>query len=140
MSSVRKFKEFFGLAPFEEEMDDAYYADERQYEAAPAYRVEPAPRTFAAAPRSYQATVVPLRLVDFKESNQIGEPFRDGDAVVFDISDMTPEDARRVVDFSAGLCFALRGDMKKLGARLFAVIPEDAEVSIYELEKAAGIR
>ncbi|MDU0478057.1 cell division protein SepF [Staphylococcus chromogenes] len=132
--------DFFGLAPVDGDLDEAYYADERRYDAAPAYAEERAVRDYAAPVRALEPTIVSVRLADFKEANRVAEPFRDGDAVVFDISDMAAEDARRVVDFSAGLCFALRGDMKKLAPRVFAVIPERAHISTYELEDAARLR
>ncbi|AKK03514.1 cell division protein SepF [Corynebacterium epidermidicanis] len=140
MSSVRKVKEFFGLAPYEAEMDDAYYADDARYSAEPAYASVPASHGYRTEPRPYKVTVVPVRLTDYKDSRRLAEPFRDGDAVVFDMSDLHTEDARRVIDFAAGLCFALRGDMKKIDARVFAVIPENADVDVYDLKTAARIR
>ncbi|MFV8380829.1 cell division protein SepF [Corynebacterium hindlerae] len=138
MSGVQKFKEFFGLAPFEGE-DEAYYADERRYGAAPAYSSEATARAYEPAPRAYEPTIVPVVISEYSEATLIGEPFRDGDAVVFDIADMPTDDARRIVDFAAGLCFALRGRMEKVESRVFAVIPENAHISSYELKRAARL-
>lgn len=138
MSSVRKFKEFFGLAPFEGE-DEAYYADDRRYDAAPAYSTEATARAYEPAPRAYEPTIVTVMISAYDEATQIGEPFRDGDAVVFDIADMPTDDARRIVDFAAGLCFALRGRMEQLESRVFAVIPENADITGYELKRAARL-
>lgn len=137
MSGVQKFKEFFGLAPFEGE-DEAYYADERDY-AAPAYSREATARAYDPAPRRYEPTIVNVIISEYAEATKIGEPFRDGDAVVFDIADMTTDDARRIVDFAAGLCFALRGRMEKLDSRIFAVVPEGADITGYELKRATRL-
>ncbi|QGU01727.1 Cell division protein SepF [Corynebacterium kalinowskii] len=138
MSGVQKFKEFFGLAPFEGE-DEAYYSDERRYDAAPAYSAEATARAYEPAPRAYEPTIVPVVISAYSEATQIGDPFRDGDAVVFDIDRMPTDDARRIVDFAAGLCFALRGRMEKLDTRVFAIVPENADITGYELKRAARL-
>lgn len=137
MSGVRKFKEFFGLAPFEGE-DEAYYADERHY-GAPAYSAEATARSYEPAPRRFEPRIIPVVISEYGEATLIGEPFREGDAVVFDLVDMPTDDARRIVDFAAGLCFALRGRMEKVESRVFAIIPEGAQISSYELKRAARL-
>ena len=153
MSMIKKTKEFFGLTPYE--ADDAYYQDEPRYDGNAAYAtdyrdqeygysrpqsavpVAPAP---APAPRVYQPTIVTVGLNSFEDAQEIGAAFRDGDAVVFDMSRLTREEARRIVDFAAGLCFALRGKMQKLDSENFAITPETSDISISELERAARIR
>ena len=147
MSSVQKVKEFFGLVSFEEDDHDAYYADEAAYSAAPApsyadrhtmpYDYQP---EYQAPPRVYEAAVVRVSLRSYTEASRIGEPFRDGDVVVFDITEVQSADAKRIVDFAAGVCFGLRGKMEKVAPRVFAVIPENAHVSQMELERAANLR
>ncbi|ANE04397.1 cell division protein SepF [Corynebacterium crudilactis] len=150
MSMLKKTKEFFGLAPYEAEHEDAYYADEPRYEGTAAYAPEyrerdygyspEAPAPAAPAPRSYQSTIVPVELHSFEDAQVIGAAFRDGDAVVFDMGLLSREDARRIVDFAAGLCFALRGKMQKIDSLTFAVVPELSTVSSSELERAARLR
>ena len=147
MSSVQKVKEFFGLGSYEEDDHDAYYADEAAYSAAPApsyadrhtmpYDYQP---EYQAPPRVYEAAVVRVSLRSYTEASRIGEPFRDGDVVVFDITEVQSADAKRIVDFAAGVCFGLRGKMEKVAPRVFAVIPENAHVSQMELERAANLR
>ena len=147
MSSVQKVKEFFGLVSYEEDDHDAYYADEAAYSAAPApsyadrhtmpYDYQP---EYQAPPRVYEAAVVRVSLRSYTEASRIGEPFRDGDVVVFDITEVQSADAKRIVDFAAGVCFGLRGKMEKVAPRVFAVITENAHVSQMELERAANLR
>jgi len=93
-----------------------------------------------APPRVYEAAVVRVSLRSYTEASRIGEPFRDGDVVVFDITEVQSADAKRIVDFAAGVCFGLRGKMEKVAPRVFAVIPENAHVSQMELERAANLR
>lgn len=145
MSIMKSAKEFFGLTPVDMEQDDAYYAEDSRYgdtQGSVAYaprRVyqEPEPEP---APQPYAATIVPVDLRSYTEATLIGDPFRDGDAVVFDLNRMERAEAKRIIDFAAGLCFALRGKMKKLDQMVFAVVPENAAVSTIDLERAARLR
>lgn len=109
-------------------------ADHRS-ESRASYRTPSAPaHIVTAAPRTYN------------DAKEIGEPFRDGDAVVMDLTDLEAADAKRIVDFAAGLCFALRGNMHNLSRdantrkRVFAIVPENATVGKDDLKRAAGLR
>ncbi|WP_433321046.1 cell division protein SepF [Micromonospora chersina] len=53
--------------------------------------------------------------------------FRDGSRVVIDLRTMEEGDARRLVDFSAGLCFGSRGWIDRLTSRVFLLHPGNAE-------------
>ncbi|HKM25403.1 MAG TPA: cell division protein SepF, partial [Corynebacterium sp.] len=59
---------------------------------------------------------------------------------------MEPGDNKRIVDFAAGLCYALRGKMVNVTRNIdtdrtvFAITPEGAEFSQIELERAAKLR
>lgn len=160
MSIMKKTKEFFGLTPYEADREDAYYDDEPAYEGnlayAPRYEEEPSySHRYAATPATsatsapsasrgvasgLSTAIVPVVINGYSDAALIGEPFRDGDAVVFNMGDIEHGDARRIVDFAAGLCFALRGTMQKLDSKVFAIVPERASVSTLELERAAGLR
>lgn len=147
MSIMKSAKEFFGLTPLDMEQDDAYYAEGAPYpetQGSAAYAPRRDYQDYAPAPEPepsrYAATIVPVELRSYKEAASIGEAFRDGDAVVFDLSRMDKGEATRLVDFAAGLCFALRGTMKKLDNKIFAIVPENADVSTRDLERAARLR
>ncbi|MCF4006291.1 cell division protein SepF [Corynebacterium uropygiale] len=147
MSFIKSTKEFFGLGPTAVDVDDPYYDDDPHYGRAEEslgygarreHDYEPAPR--AAEPRSYTPSVLAVELHSYTEASRIGEPFRDGDAIVFDLTRMEHSEAKRVIDFAAGLCFGLRGQMKKLDRLVFAIIPEGATISTYELDRALRLR
>ena len=133
MSLIDRTKEFFGLGPMDMDADDAYYADERSYNA-PAY----AP-SYEKQEEEFVPTIVALSLVSFDDAAKVGGPFRDGDAVVFELTDADRGSAKRFVDFAAGLCFALEGRMKNLtkgvdtSRKVFAIVPKGADISTVEL-------
>lgn len=134
MSIIRNAKEFFGLAPIDDVAADEYYADE------PAAAADVAEPRYDYLPPRPDTRVVPVVLTSYTQAARVGEPFRSGDAVVFDISGMERKEATRIVDFAAGICFALEGDMVKVAPRIFAVTPRGAHVTRLELERAARVR
>lgn len=149
MSFIDRTKEFFGLGPVDVAHDDAYYADEPPYETNGS--VAYAPRAAAAYDRApiedrFAPTIVAISLTSYNDAQKVGEPFRDGDAVVFELTDADRGAAKRFIDFAAGLCFGLRGRMVNLtkgmetDRKVFAIIPEHAELSTLALERAAGLR
>ncbi|MGL4306943.1 MAG: cell division protein SepF [Mycobacteriaceae bacterium] len=78
-----------------------------------------------------------LRPRDYSEARTIGERFRDGSPVIMDLVDMSNADAKRVVDFAAGLAFALRGSFDKVATKVFLLSPSDVDVSPEERRRIA---
>ncbi len=66
---------------------------------------------------------VTVKLTGFGEARIVGEKFRDGQSVILDMTDMDDSDARRLVDFAAGLAFALRGSIDKVTTKVFMLLP-----------------
>ena len=63
-----------------------------------------------------------------RQAKSIGESFRDGVPVILNLSDMSEADAKRMVDFSAGLVFGLRGTIERVTTKVFLLSPEFIEV------------
>lgn len=59
----------------------------------------------------------------YRTAREFGEVFRDGKPVLLDLNEMTDEDAKRLVDFSAGLVFHARGSMDKVTNKVFMLTP-----------------
>lgn len=59
----------------------------------------------------------------YDEARTIGEQFRSGNPVLMDLSRLSDTDARRLVDFAAGLIFGLRGSIDKIANRVFLLTP-----------------
>lgn len=64
----------------------------------------------------------------YNDAKAIGESFRDGVPVIVNLSDMQDGDAKRMVDFSAGLVFGLRGTIERVTSKVFLLSPEFVEV------------
>jgi len=114
--------------------DNLALAPERQTEpeAVPAQRVaQPA----AAEDRRYQITT--LHPTTYNEARAIGEHFRDGVPVIMNLTDMAEPDAKRLVDFAAGLAFGLRGTMERVTNRVFLLSPANIQVTAEDKAKIA---
>ena len=211
MSTMHKFKAYFGMVPLEDyeddylddpgaprraprssygELDDAEYADPAPFRPGygPSRREEfdddaryeaprRAPRLEPIAARSTRPTptaggrgpttrgalavdtvtderidarrtplfdeagslskITTLRPRDYSEARTIGERFRDGTPVIMDLVEMSNSDAKRLVDFAAGLAFALRGSFDKVATKVFLLSPADIDVSAEERRRIA---
>ena len=64
----------------------------------------------------------------YNEARVIGESFRDGTPVIMNLTEMNDADAKRLVDFGAGLVFGLRGSIERVTAKVFLLSPHGIEV------------
>lgn len=65
----------------------------------------------------------------YSDAVTIGEAFRSGTPVIINLSDMNDDDARRLVDFAAGLTFGLHGVIERVTNRVFLLSPRTVEVT-----------
>jgi cell division inhibitor SepF len=85
---------------------------------------EPTP---APAPQPYRITTLHPRT--YNEARIIGERFRDGMPVIMNLTEMDDSDAKRLVDFAAGLSFGLRGSIERVTAKVFLLSPQNVDVT-----------
>jgi cell division inhibitor SepF len=65
----------------------------------------------------------------YNEARTIGEHFRAGTPVIMNLTDMDDSDAKRLVDFSAGLTFGLHGRIERVTAKVFLLSPDNVSVT-----------
>ncbi|MCW3817343.1 cell division protein SepF [Micromonospora sp. DR5-3] len=99
-------------------------------------QVQPRERTVAAEEEQrYQITT--LHPTTYREARTIGEHFRDGVPVIINLTEMDEADARRLVDFAAGLAFGLRGTIERVTNRVFLLSPANVQVTAEDKAKIA---
>jgi cell division inhibitor SepF len=74
----------------------------------------------------------------YNEARVIGEHFRDGTPVIMNLTEMDHADAKRLVDFAAGLIFCCRGSIERITTKVFLVCPPNVTVAAEEKEKIAA--
>ena len=60
---------------------------------------------------------------DYNDARQVGHYFCKGVLVVMDLTAVTDDEARQLVDFAAGLICARGGDMERLSPKVFMLTP-----------------
>ncbi|MEO7130073.1 MAG: cell division protein SepF [Dermatophilaceae bacterium] len=74
----------------------------------------------------------------YNEAKNIGEWFRDQVPVIMNLSDMDDADAKRLVDFAAGLVFGLHGTIERVTSKVFLLSPSHVEIAADEPEVPTG--
>ncbi len=74
----------------------------------------------------------------YNEARTIGENYRDGIPVIMNLTEMDDADAKRLVDFAAGLIFGLRGGIERITSKVFLLSPPGVTVGAEDKERIAG--
>lgn len=85
-----------------------------------------------ASPSSASARAALVEVSVFEDVEAVGARYRTGQPVLFDVSGADRATARRIVDFVSGLTYGLRGELTKVAARAFLLVPEGLELSADE--------
>ncbi|MGX5360130.1 cell division protein SepF [Kocuria sp. KH4] len=154
--ALRRTMIYLGLAETDEDYDDDPTPARQEHQSAVAVREEPREArahesTAVAVPRrsaEYRAPVTPIKRApsssredsstlrtittvhprSYNDAKSIGEAFREGTPVIMNVSDMGDAEAKRLVDFSAGLVFALHGSIERVTGKVFLLTPSYVEV------------
>ena len=129
MGSVRKASAWLGLV---EDNDERYYDDEYAEGAetgtGQAWVTDPRVQVASETAQDQGRRIATVTPDSFRDARAIGELFRDGVPVIVNLTAMDPADAKRVVDFAAGLIFGLRGAIDRVATRVFLLTPPDTQV------------
>ncbi|MEO8889420.1 MAG: cell division protein SepF [Jatrophihabitantaceae bacterium] len=86
-----------------------------------------------AEDQTYQITALHPRT--YNEARTIGEHFRKNTPVIMNLSEMDDADAKRLVDFAAGLTFGLHGRIERVTAKVFLLSPHNVTVTAQDKAK-----
>jgi cell division inhibitor SepF len=106
-----------------------YAAEVEQYANGYAY-----PSDHSEQP-TYQITALHPRT--YNEARTIGEHFRNNTPVIMNLSEMDDADAKRLVDFAAGLTFGLHGRIERVTAKVFLLSPHNVTVTAQDKARMA---
>ncbi|KQS64859.1 cell division protein SepF [Modestobacter sp. Leaf380] len=93
----------------------------------PVVAAQQAPAQAPPAAKPYRITTLHPRT--YNEARTIGERFRDGQPVIMNLTEMDDQDAKRLVDFAAGLSFGLHGSIERVTAKVFLLSPRGTDVT-----------
>ena len=159
--AMRKMGVYLGLVEDDDRREVADYEDYEEYaeaEVVPVRRVaagrgwedaearavvpaphegyhEPAYREMVDEPISHRITTLHPRT--YNEARTIGEHFREGTPVIMNLTEMVDSDAKRLVDFAAGLSFGLRGSIERVTNKVFLLSPQNVDVTAEDKARIA---
>ncbi len=151
--AMRKIGEYLGLLEdtgrYDDELDEDLYERTAVGQSAPVLR-ESRQASVADLSERRRPTAVPSRGTvtelsrittlhprTYNEARTIGENFRDGVPVIMNLSEMDDADAKRLVDFAAGLVFATRGTIERVTNKVFLLSPPNVTVAAEDKERIA---
>lgn len=159
--ALRKTMAYLGLAEEDRRYDDALegaegaydyddyhdsgYAEDDFTEPAPVTPIRknaPAAQVAHTHKDDEMSRINAIHPRTYNEAKDIGESFRDGIPVIMNLSDMDDNDAKRLVDFAAGLVFGLHGTIERVTAKVFLLSPAGVQVNTAgaETPRAGGAR
>ena len=149
-SAMRKMGVYLGLLEDTDRYDDEQYYDEddgrsEQHRDVESGRTAPVAhiserRRPPAAPVDTVAElsrITTLHPRTYNEARTVGENFREGVPVIMNLSEMDDSDAKRLVDFAAGLVFATRGTIERVTNKVFLLSPPNVSVAAEDKQRIA---
>jgi cell division inhibitor SepF len=73
--------------------------------------------------------------VSFNDAQEVADAFKRNQPVILNLQQADRPLARRLIDFSSGLCYGVGGGMKKVGDAVYLLTPDDVEVSPEDRKK-----
>ena len=67
---------------------------------------------------------------NYAEARLVGEAFRAGQPVILDLTQMSNYDAKRLIDFAAGLVFHGRGVIGRVTSKVFLLTPAPGDAKL----------
>jgi cell division inhibitor SepF len=150
--AMRKMAVYLGLVEDDHRYQDKYdsYEEYEDYEDQAPEPPDEAPpqeyggyqaadwRTEHVVPQTTDlARITTLHPRTYNEARTIGEHFREGTPVIMNLTEMVDSDAKRLVDFAAGLIFGLRGSIERVTNKVFLLSPANVEVTAEDKARIA---
>lgn len=132
--AVRRAMEYLGLADSRPEDEEYLDMDEEYPMEEPPAPVTPLRRPMRVAPIIEEPLgeirrITTIHPRSYNDARKIGEAFRESTPVIINLTDMDDADAKRLVDFSAGLIFGLHGSIERVTAKVFLLSPANVEIT-----------
>lgn len=139
---MRKMAVYLGLVDGGEEYDEPIeQLDDRPTEVyrnrTPHLVERPVTPVVIDRPIERPDRIVTLHPRNYNEARTLGEHYREGAPVIMNLTEMDEPDAKRLVDFAAGLVFGLHGSIERVTAKVFLLSPADIKVSQEDKNAAA---
>ena len=107
------------LSKFKKMLVDEDYDDEEEIEEE---------KVNHSTPTSDSGKMILLEPRAYSESQQIADHLKKKNTVVVNMKRVTPDQAKRIVDFLTGSLYAMNGSLQKLGGGIFLCAPNNVDI------------
>ena len=84
----------------------------------------------ARANASRMSRITTIHPKSYDDAQMVGRALRDGVPVVLNLTGVTESVAYRIVDFSAGVVFGVRGSIERVTPRVFLLSPAQVNIKV----------
>lgn len=106
----------------EQELEAIAAREEKRRERRPASKVVEFPA------QSAHSKIVIYRPVSYEDTMSIIGNLKSRKPIILNMENIEIDVAQRILDFMSGACSAMGGDIRKISAKIFAVVPADYEI------------
>lgn len=131
MSIVSKMKNFFALEDDEYEYEEQYVEEETTPAKVNKHTQQQQKQQNIVSLQSIQKSskLVLLEPRAYADAQEIADHLKNRRGVVVNLQRISPDQARRIVDFLSGTVYAIGGDIQRIGSNIFLCTPENVDVS-----------
>ncbi len=131
MSIVSKMKTFFALEDEEYEYEEQYVEEEKIPAKVNKHNQQQQKQQNIVSLQSIQKSskLVLLEPRAYADAQEIADHLKNRRGVVVNLQRISPDQARRIVDFLSGTVYAIGGDIQRIGSNIFLCTPENVDVS-----------
>ena len=131
MSIVSKMKTFFALEDDEYEYEEQYVEEETVPAKVNKHTQQQQKQQNVVSLQSVQKSskLVLLEPRAYADAQEIADHLKNRRGVVVNLQRISPDQARRIVDFLSGTVYAIAGDIQRIGSNIFLCTPENVDVS-----------
>lgn len=76
-----------------------------------------------------------LRPTEFGDAPKVADCLKSGQAVVLNLENMDDDDARRMIDYMAGVLYAVEGKIERPAQRTFLLMPSGVSIASEEVAR-----
>lgn len=149
MGFMNSFKKFVGYEEDDEDLDysdgednDESGAEEEDYsfKRTPSSSITGAPRSGKVLniPATTRLQVIVFKAERFNDVVEIADHFKNKKAIVLNFDNTNKEVGNRIIDFLAGVAYALDGELKRIANTSFILVPYNVDISGDLLEELGG--
>lgn len=147
---------YLGMSDVADDDDEFVEEEEEQQKPQPKpnfdsdHTVTPMAQTSPAPSQSSKTTpfqgssrvnrITTIHPKSYEDAQLVGRALRDGVPVVLNLTGVSEAVAYRIVDFSAGVVFGVRGSLERVTPRVFLLSPAQVNIKVEEPANAASAR